>query len=136
MKPVGYGAVFVGGAVLCYILVSLGVVDAVDGIPGTQEEPAIALPTYLSFVSAMMTAVTVVLAAVAIGIGIVAAYTFREIKVSAQTIASDTASEKAALALSDEVIRARIDEIAFRQQAPGDLSELEREFDPDDAGER
>lgn len=136
MKLVGYGAVFVGGAVLCYILVSLGVVDVIDGIPGAQEEPAIALPTYLSFVSAMMTAVTVVLAAVAIGIGIVAAYTFREIKVSAQTIASDTASKKAASALSDEVIRARIDEIAFRQQAPGDLGELEQEFDPDDAGER
>ena len=136
MKLVGYIAVFVGGVVLCYILVSLGVVDAVDGIPGTQEEPAIAIPTYLSFVSAMMTAVTVVLAAVAIGIGIVAAYTFREIKVEAQKIAGNTASTMVASALSNDVIRARIDEIAFRQQVPGDLGELEEEFDPDDTGER
>ena len=136
VKLVGYVSVFAGGAVLCYILVSLGVVDAVDGMPGTQEEPAIALPTYLSFVSAMMTAVTVVLAAVAIGIGIVAAYTFREIKNEAQDIASKTAKERAAAALSDDVIKARIDEIAFRQRDPGNLDELEKEFDPDDPGER
>ena len=136
MKLVGYVAVFVGGAVLCYILVSLGVVDAVDGMPGTQKEPAIALPTYLTFMSAMMTAVTAVLAAVAIGIGIVAAYTFREIKREAQNIASKTASDTVDAALSDDVIKARIDEIAFRQQVPGELNELEEEFDPDDSGER
>ena len=79
---------------LCYLLLSMGVIDAVEGIPGTQEEPALAVPTYLAFMSAMMTAVTAVLAAVAIGIGIVAAYTFREIKDEALKTASQPEGER------------------------------------------
>ena len=55
-----------------YLLVSMGVVDAIDGIPGSLDESAISLPTYFGFISVMMTAVTVVLAALAIGIGVVA----------------------------------------------------------------
>ena len=95
MKVVGYIAVFIGGLVSCYLLVSLGVLDAFDGIPGTQTEPSLSLPTYLSFVGVMMTAVTTVLAAVAIGIGVIAAYTFREIKDEARTVATAVSSEKA-----------------------------------------
>lgn len=79
-EAVGYVACLLGGAVLCYLLLSLGVVDAVDGLPGTMQEPAIAMPTYLGFMSAMMTAVTAVLAAVAIGIGVVTFFTFGGIK--------------------------------------------------------
>jgi len=133
MKLVGYIAIFIGGLIVSYLLISIGVVDAVDGIPGTQKEPAIALPTYLGFVSAMMTAVTTVLAAVAIGIGIVAAYTFREIKDEAQKTASATVDALISEKLSDEAIKARIDEIAFAQNSKGELDE---DFDPDDAGER
>ena len=84
MKVVLLFAAFVLGVIVCYLLMSLGVVDYLDGLPGTQQEPALSLPTYLSFLSVMMTAVTAVLAAVAIGIGVVAAYTFREIKNEAQ----------------------------------------------------
>lgn len=133
MKVVGYIAVFIGGMVVTYLLVSMGVVDAIDGIPGTREEPAIALPTYLGFVSAMMTAVTAVLAAVAIGIGIVAAYTFREIKDEALKAASAKVNELISEKLSDAAIKARIDEITF---ARGPKGELDEDFDPDDAGER
>lgn len=133
MKVVGYIAVFIGGMVVTYLLVSMGVVDAIDGIPGTREEPAIALPTYLGFVSAMMTAVTAVLAAVAIGIGIVAAYTFREIKDEALKAASAKVNELISEKLSDDAIKARIDEIAFGR---GPKGELDEDFDPDDAGER
>ncbi len=133
MKVVVYIAVFIGGVVVTYLLVSMGVVDAIDGIPGTREEPALALPTYLGFVSAMMTAVTAVLAAVAIGIGIVAAYTFREIKDEALKAASAKVNELVSEKLSDEAIKARIDEIAFGQ---GPKGELDEDFDPDDTGER
>ena len=133
MKVVGYIAVFIGGMVVTYLLVSMGVVDAIDGIPGTREEPAVALPTYLGFVSAMMTAVTAVLAAVAIGIGIVAAYTFREIKDEALKAASAKVNELISEKLSDAAIKARIDEITF---ARGPKGELDEDFDPDDAGER
>jgi hypothetical protein len=133
MKVVVYIAVFIGGVVVTYLLVSMGVVDAIDGIPGTREEPALALPTYLGFVSAMMTAVTAVLASVAIGIGIVAAYTFREIKDEALKSASAKVNELISEKLSDEAIKARIDEIAFGQ---GPKGELDEDFDPDDTGER
>ena len=132
MKVAGYVATFIGGVIVCYLLLSLGVVDRLDGIPGTQEEPALSLPTYLSFVSVMMTAVTVVLAAIAIFIGIVAAYTFRELSEKAENAAQKRADE----ALSDEVIIARIDEIAFRNRRTRTLDELEEGFDPTDAGER
>lgn len=133
MKAVGYIACVVGGVVLGYLLLSLGVVDAVDGVPGTMQEPAIAMPTYLGFMSAMMTAVTAVLAAVAIGIGIVAAYTFREIKDEALKTASQKVNDLVSEKLSDDAIKARIDEIAFGQ---GPRGELDEDFDPDDTGER
>ncbi|MBM1690699.1 hypothetical protein [Sulfitobacter geojensis] len=133
MRAVSYLACIIGGAVLGYLLLSLGVIDAVDGVPGTMEEPAIALPTYLGFVSAMMTAVTAVLAAVAIGIGVVAFFTFGGIKSEAQKIASERVNELVNEKLSDEAIKARIDEIAFGQ---GSLGELDEDFDPDDTGNR
>ncbi|MCA8929213.1 MAG: hypothetical protein KDC18_14195 [Alphaproteobacteria bacterium] len=133
MKIIAALAGLIGGVVLCYILLSLGVVDRIDGIPGTQEEPVFAIPTYLSFVSAMMTAVTVVLAAVAIGVGLVAAYTFREIKEHAERAASEKIENLVAEKLSDEAIKARVAEIAY---ATGPENELDEAFDPDDVIER
>lgn len=132
MKVAGYVATFIGGVIVCYLLLSLGVVDSLDGIPGTLKEPALSLPTYLSFISVMMTAVTAVLAAVAISIGMVAAFTFRELSDKAEMAAQKRADE----ALSDEVIIARIDEITFRNRRPPMLDELEEGFDPTDSGER
>ncbi|MCG8607361.1 hypothetical protein MJD09_20565 [bacterium] len=132
MRVAGYVAAFIGGVIVCYLLLSLGVVDRLDGVPGTQEEPALSLPTYLSFISVMMTAVTVVLAAVAIFIGIVAAFTFRELSEKAEKAAQKRADE----ALSDDVIIARIDEIAFKTERTRTLDELEEGFDPTDTGER
>lgn len=136
MKIVGCLSLLVGGSVAGYLLASLGVVDIVDGLPGTQEEPSISLPTYLSFVAVMLTAVTTVLTAVAIGIGVIAAYTFREIKDEAQKVACKTAQEKAEEALADEVIQARIDKIAFAGGSTSSLHELEKGFDPTDDGNR
>lgn len=133
MKVVGYLSCVLGGVVLCYLLLSLGVVDVVDGMPGSMQEPAIAIPTYLSFVSVMMTAVTAVLAAVAIGIGVVAFFTFGGIKDEAQKIASDRVNKLVSEKLSDDAIKSRIDEIAFGQ---GPRGELEEDFDPDDKGQR
>ena len=136
MKVVGYIAVFVFGVVTCYLLVSLGVVDAIDGVPGTQAVPILALPTYMSFVGVMMTSVTAVLAAVAIGIGVVAAYTFREIKTEARRIADEAAQTRADEALSEEAISDRIDKVAYGDLRRRSLDELEPDFDPTDQGER
>lgn len=135
MRVVVLIAVFLGGIVTCYLLLSLGVVDTIDGLPGSQSAPELSLPTYMSFVGVMMTSVTAVLAAVAIGIGVVAAYTFREIKDEARKVAAKTAQDKADEALSDQVILARIDEIAFRTGG-SKSNELDQDFDPDDAGDR
>lgn len=131
MKIVGYFAVFVGGVVVCYLLLSLGVVDAVDGIPGTQDEPSLAIPTYLGFMSVMMTAVTAVLAAVAIGIGVIAAYTVQEIRERADKRVQDALDR----ALSDEALNDRVASFTRSKQGPT-VAELEAGFDPDDTGDR
>ncbi len=137
MRFVGYIAVFIGGLATCYLFFSLGVIDIIDGIPGAQEEPSLTLPTYLSFMSVMMTAVTTVLAALAIGIGIIAAYTFREIKEVAQKTAADTAGAVSESALSEIKVRAMVfDLYAKAVSQPKSLQELEEGFDPTDSGER
>eukprot|EP01132_Coremiostelium_polycephalum_P008798 gene8798-10805_t len=119
MRVVGYVATFIGGIIACYLLFSLGVVDKMDGIPGSQEEPVLSLPTYLSFLSVMMTAVTAVLAALAIGIGIIAAYTFKELKDEARTtsektskeVSESTANAVAIEALSEVKVKAMVFEL-------------------------
>lgn len=134
---VAYIAVFIGGLITCYLLISLGVVDKIDGLPGAQEAPAISLPTYLSFVSVLLTAITVVLTAIAIGIGVVAAFTFRDLKDEARKMAQTTVEEEADKALSEDVIKARINEVAFAHLKPEKtLEELEEGFDPTDTGDR
>lgn len=131
MKLVGYIAAFIGGVVICYLLVSLGVVDAFDGIPGTQAEPLLALPTYLSFMSVMMTAVTVVLAAVAIGIGVIAAYTVQEIRERADKRVQDALNK----ALSEDALNDRVASFTRSKQGPT-VAELEEDFDQEDTGNR
>lgn len=132
MKTASYIAVFIGGAIFCLLLISLGMVDRVDGIPGTQQEPVLSLPTYLSFLSVMMTAVTAVLAALAIGIGVVAAYTFREIRDEARKAVAAKVED----VLSDDAINARINRVAFAQRQTPTVAELEEGFDPQDNGNR
>jgi hypothetical protein len=132
MKTATYVAVFLGGMVACFLLVSLGILDRVDGIPGTQEDPILSLPTYLSFVSVMMTAVTAVLAALGIGIGVVAAYTFREIRDEARKSVITQLEAR----LTDEVIKDHVNRIAFAQKQTPTVAELEEGFDPQDDGNR
>lgn len=73
----GFGVGIVAGGVLTYLFISLGTFNS---MPGAREYPAFELPIYLDFIGVMMTTVTTVLAAVAIGIALVAIFTFREIK--------------------------------------------------------
>jgi hypothetical protein len=108
VRIVSYISVFVGGLVVCYLLLSLGVVDAIDGIPGALEEPALSIPTYLSFVSVLMTAITVVLAAVAIGIGVVAFYTIPGLKAEATTVARKAAEEAARDVSNDALAEVKV----------------------------
>lgn len=132
MRTATYIAVFIGGMVACFLLVSLGVLDKVDGIPGTQQDAVLSLPTYLSFVSVLMTAITAVLAALGIGIGVVAAYTFREIRDEAKKAVVTQVQTQ----LSDEVIKNHINRIAFAQKQTPTVAELEEGFDPEDDGNR
>lgn len=145
MRIVWYVTIFAAGLVFGYLMWASGVVDFVDRLPGNETEPEISVPTYLSFVSVMMTTVTVVLAAVAIGIGVVAAYTIKEITESADSTvkvarekAEASKAEALALvekALSDDSINARLDKIVRANQGPS-VAELEKSFDPEDDGNR
>ena len=83
----------------------------------------------------MMTSLTVVLAAVAIGIGLVAAYTFRDIKAEARAVANTTVQKEANAALSDEAIKARIDEVAFGTMRPSPVED-EQDYNSSNEGER
>lgn len=132
MKAMAYVAVFIGGAIFCFLLVSLGVIDRIDTIPGSQEEPVLSLPTYLGFLSVMLTAVTAVLAALAIGIGVIAAYTFREIKDEA----AKAAAVKIDQALSEEAFNERVNKLLMARSANPTVAELEAGFDPNDDGNR
>lgn len=143
MRVVGYLAVFIGGLVVGYLALAMGIVDAVDSIPDHSDEPILSLPTYLSFLSVMMTAVTAVLAALAIGVGLVAAYTIREITeranktVETAALNATTAAEKAvSVALSEEAINDRIDKIALGRRQTPTVAELEESFDKEDDGNR
>lgn len=128
MKAVGYVATFIAGIVFCYLLLSLGVVDRVDGIPGTQEEPILSLPTYLSFISVLLTAVTVILTSVAIGIGLVAAITFKGLKdearlaseLTSKEVSKTTALEVAAEALSEVKVKAIVVELHAKAEKERD----------------
>jgi hypothetical protein len=133
MKFVGYLSCLILGLVIGYLLWLLGIVDVVDRVPGTLEEPALALPTYLGFMSVMLTAVTVVLAALAIGIGVVAAYTFREIKDATLKSATAKVNELLDAKLSDDALQALILKSGLNKAA---RTELEKDFDPADQEER
>lgn len=135
MRAVFVVAAFIFGLVVCYLLMSLGVVDAVDGLPGNQQEPALSLPTYLGFLAVMMTAVTAVLAAVAIGIGIVAAYTFREIKDEAQKTASAAAQTVADERLSEVKVKGMVLDLYAKAEKEREQRE-EWGDDPSDNEER
>lgn len=136
MKVAGWIVFFIFWVVICYLVLSLWGTERALDLSIEQNGEDSKLSIYLIFIGVMLTAVTVVLAAVAIGIGIVAAYTFGEIKNEARKIAEETARKKADDALSEQVIRRRIDEIAFRNTQQRRDDELEFGFDPNDQGER
>lgn len=136
MKILGIIIAMLACLIAGYLLSSLGIIDAVDQIPGNQTPPEISLPTYLSFVSVLMTSVTAVLAALAIGIGVIAAYTFRELKDEARKAASDKVEEQLKIRLSDASLKDIVREVTFENIEMDKTHELEDNFDPDDQNER
>lgn len=140
------------GAGLTVILTQNGTLVLPETGGRTSGAPVFELPTYLTFIGTMLTAVTVVLAAVAIGIGLIAAFTIREIRenakeavVEARRIAKDAKDEaavgrKEALqkveeALSKEAFDERVAAYITKQRRIS-VSELEEGFDPEDKGNR
>lgn len=84
---------FIGGIVVCYLLTSMGPLQKLGGLPLNQSDPGQSISIYLSFVGVLLTAVTAVLTALAIGIGIIAAYTFAGLKTEATNVAKMIAKE-------------------------------------------
>ena len=105
MRTVTAISAFVAGLIVCYFLFSVGVVQKMTGVPNISNDQN--LSVYLSFISVMLTGVTTILTAMAIGIGVVAAYTFAGLKTQAETISVATA-EKVAKATADEVAKERL----------------------------
>ncbi|MFB0491921.1 putative membrane protein YqhA [Methylobacterium sp. OAE515] len=92
---------FIAGLVACYALFAFGILQRVGAMQTISTDASQNMSTYLSFVSVMLTAVTVVLAALAIGIGIIGAYTFSGLKTEARSTAQATAREISELTARD-----------------------------------
>lgn len=119
------------GAALVLLMFRLGAVDFADGMLGMQQEPAFTLPTYLTFIGVMLTAVTVVLAAVAVGIGVLAAFTIQEMRERLDNRVDNALDDK----LTEEALGDRIDALLRKRQNPT-VAELEEGFDPADQENR
>ena len=100
------GCAFSSTAVV--LLSYIGVFDIFDSVMGTETEPYLSTPTYLSFISVMMTSVTVVLAVFAITIGLLTVFTIKEIKDKsierATQIATDVATDQITKVLQKDKI--------------------------------
>ncbi len=136
MKALGYVATFVVGGFICWLLFSLGAIDKIGAIPIDQKGPDQNVSVYLSFLSVMLTAVTVLLAGLAIVIGIVAAYTFKELGERAEKLVQNKLEAALNDAAIDALIAKRVDEVAFRNERTSSLGELEKNFDHSDTDER
>lgn len=137
MRAVIYISIFIGGLVACYLLFSLGIVEVADRHPLLAHDPEVTLPTYMSFIGVMLTAVTVVLASVAIGIGVVAFYTFPGLRTEAgnvaKTAAEDTAREVAEEALAEVKVREMVTQL---YSADKKNREQQEEWDGEPVDER
>lgn len=140
MRAFTHVMTFIGGVAFALlavlVLMFFSTTDSVGGVPELQERSAVALPTHLGLASFMMTAVTVVLACVAVGISVVAVYSFREIRERAERTASEAANRAIDEQLSDEAIQARVDAIALGRQSDIGLAELEDDLYPNNDDER
>lgn len=98
-------AIFTAAAVSSYLFASLGMYD---GMSNVQERATSGLPVYLGFISVMMTTVTAVLTALAIGISIVAIFTFRGIKREMQETANRLEKK-----ITDKYVKDAANKVAF-----------------------
>jgi hypothetical protein len=140
------------GAGLIVIFTQHGVINLDSFYRVPDEVPVFEFPTYLSFIGTMLTAVTAILAALAIFIGVVAAFTIKEIK----EIANDAVKEARAIAEAAKIeaeigrreameqVEKQLSEGAFdkrvaayiAKQRRQTVAELEEDFDPEDTGNR
>ena len=134
MKTLPYVLMFLSGVGLTYFFISYDVINGPSALPSAATGPVLNI-SYADFVSIMLTAVTIVLAAVAVAVGIVAFRTVREIKSDARSAVKKEVED------SMQDVSNRIEEtvaqIMYRTgNKSGQEGELEREFDPVDSGER
>ena len=105
-------AIFTAAAVSSYLFASLGMYD---GMSNVREGTASSLPAYLGFISVMMTTVTAVLTALAIGISIVAIFTFRGIKREMQETATRLVKEILGKKITDEYVQEAVKKVVFAE---------------------
>lgn len=122
------------GAGLTYFFIFYNTINGPSVVHASESGPTLNI-SYTDFLSVMLTVVTIVLAALAIGVGLVAFRTVREIKSDARSAVKSEVDE------AMKGIKARIDEtvaqMMFRTgHGAGEQGELEPEFDPTDSGDR
>lgn len=133
MRAASYFLVFAVGVWLTYLFVSYSAIHGPHSSQVVESAPELDI-SYADFVSFLLTVVTIVLAMVAVGVGVVAAYTFREIKGDARkAVQKEIAKELQDL---PRRIQEEVDRVAFRQRRTTSVDELEEGFDPTDIGER
>jgi len=143
MRGFAWACGLIMGMMICYFLVPIEGARSLAANIEQQEDTSSAMSIYLGFLAVMLTAVTVVLASVAAGIGFFAVFTRREIKKAAQKMAEKTVADAEKTVadlleekLSDQAIQDRIDEVAFRGVSKSNMGELEEDFDQNDSSER
>lgn len=122
-----YLAAFLVGVGLTAVIVNYSVITGATAGAEAKLGPELNI-SYADFITILLTAVTVVLTALAITIGVVAAYTISEIKQDARrAVEAEVAEEMKGL-------RTRIEQVVTRitYQTNGGTDELEGDFDPTD----
>lgn len=131
-------AAIVGATSLSVVLLSLGVMTGPSG-KGTLEV------SYADFLAVSLTAVTVVLAALAVGVAILAMRSFNEIKLDARNAAiqvvNETASPQVSNCLEKMLADGKLDKIFEKMSITGRMSptaqaELRPGFDPNETEDR
>ena len=134
MRILSYLLALLLGAGLVYLFTSF---DAISGpsVVRASESGATLNITYADFLSVMLTVVTIVLAALAIGVGLLAFRTVKEIKTDARSAVKSEVDN--AMEGVKNTIEQTVAQMMFRTgHGAREQGELEPEFDPTDTGDR
>ncbi len=134
-RIIGYSVSFLAGILVTFIVTKYQIIGP-QAANYAKTNGQLFL-TYSDFISIMLTCVTIVLGAVAIGIGIVAFRTVKDMKEDARAAVRDEMEKEAKsfrIEMQAEIANYRKD--IYRGVGASGGGELESDFDPNDTEER